>query len=143
MGNGRKPTSAPPHPGCWTVAPLLPQCVHRARSLSTSLDALAPQRMTATAHASGAWCWQRSQFGQSHGVARRRSPSVVAARGVFMKRIERPAGAPGPAATRSSRSTNADKHGSVFAAEKPVTACCGRAADIDSSPYRYIADVRR
>ncbi len=52
--NGRKPISAPPQPGCWMVAPLLPHAVQRARSRSTSLDASRPQRMTATAHASGA-----------------------------------------------------------------------------------------
>jgi hypothetical protein len=50
------------------VAPLLPQAVQRARCRSTSLDVSRPHRMTATTHASGAWCWQRSQFSHSHGV---------------------------------------------------------------------------
>jgi hypothetical protein len=50
-----------------SVAPLWPQRVHRARPRSTSLDAPAPQRITATADASGARCWQRSQFSHSHG----------------------------------------------------------------------------
>jgi hypothetical protein len=45
--------------------------------------------MTATAHASGAWCWQRSQFGHSQGIARCRSPRVVVARGVFIAPIGR------------------------------------------------------
>jgi hypothetical protein len=53
-GNGRKPTSLPPQPGCWIVAPLLPQEVQRARCLNRLLDASAPQQMTATAQASGA-----------------------------------------------------------------------------------------
>ena len=52
-GNGRKPISAPPQPGCWSVAPLRPHSVQRARCRSTSLDAPAPQRMTGTAQASG------------------------------------------------------------------------------------------
>ena len=30
-GNGRKPTSAPPHPGCWSVAPRRPHRVQRAK----------------------------------------------------------------------------------------------------------------
>jgi hypothetical protein len=46
-GNGRKPTSLPPQPGCWIVAPLRPHELHRARCLSRSLDvslaALAPE----------------------------------------------------------------------------------------------------
>jgi len=79
-----KPTFAPAQPGCWSVAPLWPQRMQRARSRSTLLDASRPQRMTATAHASGAWCWHRSQFNQSHGVARCRSPSVVVARRGFI-----------------------------------------------------------
>jgi hypothetical protein len=43
------------------VAPLLPQPVQRAHCRSLSLDSLAPQRITATAHANGALCWHRSQ----------------------------------------------------------------------------------
>ena len=38
------------------VAPFLPHALQRARCLSRSLDASAPQRMTATAHDNGAWC---------------------------------------------------------------------------------------
>jgi hypothetical protein len=34
VGNGRKPTSASPQPGCWIVAPFLPHEVQRARCLS-------------------------------------------------------------------------------------------------------------
>ena len=52
VGNGKKPTSLPPQPGCWIVA--LPHELQRARSLSPSLDASAPQGMTATAQANGA-----------------------------------------------------------------------------------------
>jgi hypothetical protein len=37
-GNGRKPMSAPPQPGCWSVAPLCPQAVHRAHRRSLSLE---------------------------------------------------------------------------------------------------------
>jgi len=33
-----------------------PHRVQRARCRSTSLDVPAPQRMTATVHASGVWC---------------------------------------------------------------------------------------
>jgi deoxycytidylate deaminase len=51
------------------VAPLWPQQVQRACCRRTSLDASRPQRMTATARASGAWCWHRSQFSQSHVFA--------------------------------------------------------------------------
>ena len=86
------------------VAPLWPQQVQRARSRKMSLDASRPQRITATAHASGPWCWQRSQLSHSQGVARCRSPSVVLARGVFMPEIGRPAGAPSPAARSCGRS---------------------------------------
>jgi hypothetical protein len=75
-GNGRKPTSLPPQPGCWIVAPLLPHELQRARCLSRSLDTSAPQRMTATAQASGAWCWQRSHHSHTQGVVRCSSPSV-------------------------------------------------------------------
>ena len=46
----------PPQPGCWTVAPLLPQLVQRTHSLSLSLNSSAPHRMTAAAHAKGALC---------------------------------------------------------------------------------------
>jgi len=38
----------------WMVAPFVPQLVQRARSRSLSLEAFGPQRMTATAQASGA-----------------------------------------------------------------------------------------
>jgi hypothetical protein len=55
--NGRRPPSLPPQLGCWIVAPLLPHELQRARC--RSLDTSAPQRMRATAQASGAWCWQR------------------------------------------------------------------------------------
>jgi hypothetical protein len=58
------------------VAPLLPQVVQRARCRNRSLDSSAPQRITATAHANGAWCWHRSQCIHTQGVERRRSPSV-------------------------------------------------------------------
>jgi hypothetical protein len=44
----------------------------RRRSLYTS----APHRMTATAQASGAWCWQRSHQSHTQGVARCSSPRV-------------------------------------------------------------------
>jgi hypothetical protein len=50
--------------------------VQRARSRKTSLDAPAPQRMTGTAHASGALCRHFSQNSQSQGDDRCRSPSV-------------------------------------------------------------------
>jgi len=53
-GNGKKPTSLPPQPGCWIVAPFLPHALQRARCRSRSLDTSAPHRMTATAQASGA-----------------------------------------------------------------------------------------
>jgi hypothetical protein len=99
VGNGiMKPTTASAQLGRCSVAPLCPQTVQRARSRSTSLDASRPQRMTATAHASGAWCWRRSQFSHSHGVARCR-PRVVVAGDVFMAPIGRPPAAPSPAAS--------------------------------------------
>ena len=47
------PTSAPTQLGSWSVAPLWPHAVQRARRRSTSLDALAPHRMTGMAQASG------------------------------------------------------------------------------------------
>ncbi len=47
------PTSAPAQLGSWSVAPLWPHAVQRARRRRTSLDAPAPQRMTGTAQASG------------------------------------------------------------------------------------------
>jgi len=56
IGNGRKPTSLPPQPGFSIVAPLWLRELQRARCRSRSLDASAPQRMTATAQADGAWC---------------------------------------------------------------------------------------
>ena len=37
-GNGRKPISAPPQPGCWMVAPLWPRAVQRAQRRSLSLE---------------------------------------------------------------------------------------------------------
>jgi hypothetical protein len=43
------------------VAPLWPHAVQRARCRSTSLDALAPHRITGTAHASGDECEHFSQ----------------------------------------------------------------------------------
>src|SRR5690349_545346 len=55
-GNGKKPTSLPPQPGCWIVAPFLPHERQRARCHRRSLDTSAPHRMTATAQASGACC---------------------------------------------------------------------------------------
>jgi hypothetical protein len=58
------------------VAPFLPHALQRARCLSRSLDTSAPHRMTATAQASGAWCWQRSHQSHTQGVARCRSPRV-------------------------------------------------------------------
>jgi hypothetical protein len=75
------------------------RCNAHAAAARRSTCRAAPHRMTATAHASGAWCWQRSQFSHSHGVARCRSPSVVVARNVFMAGIRRPPGASSPAAT--------------------------------------------
>ena len=99
------------------VAPLLPQAVHRARCRSTSLDASRPQRMTATAHASGASCWHRSQFSHSHGVARCRSPRVVVARGVFMGGIRRPPSEPSPAATHCGRLGNPHQRPHIAAKE--------------------------
>jgi hypothetical protein len=58
------------------VAPWPPQPVQREHCRSLSLDSFAPHRITATAHANGALCWQRSQYIQTHGVDRCRSPSV-------------------------------------------------------------------
>ena len=75
-GNGRKPTSFRPQPGCWIVAPFLPHELQRTRCRSRSLDTSAPQRMTATAQASGAWCWHRSHQSHTHGVVRCSSPKV-------------------------------------------------------------------
>ena len=50
--------------------------MQRSRRRGTSLDASAPQRMTGTARAIGAWCKHFSQDSQSQGVDRCRSPSV-------------------------------------------------------------------
>jgi hypothetical protein len=69
-GNGRKPMLFPPQPGCWIVAPLLPQPVQRAHCRSLSLDSFAPHRITATAQAKGALCWHRSQHIHTQGVER-------------------------------------------------------------------------
>jgi SOS response associated peptidase (SRAP) len=55
---------------------LLSQLVQRAPARSLSLEASGPHRMTATAQASGAWCWQRSHQSHTQGVARCSSPSV-------------------------------------------------------------------
>ena len=41
----------------------------------------APQRLTAAAQASGAWCGHFSQLSYTNGVARCKSPNVVRARG--------------------------------------------------------------
>ncbi|SRR6266567_6784631 len=54
VGKGLKPIWLPAQPGCWTVAPLLPQLVQRTAVRSLSLEASGPHRMTATAQASGA-----------------------------------------------------------------------------------------
>ncbi len=48
------PTSAPTQLGSWSVAPLWPHAVQRARRRRTSLDTSAPQRITGTAQGSGA-----------------------------------------------------------------------------------------
>jgi hypothetical protein len=53
---------------------LVPHELRRARCLSPSLDTSLPHRMTATAQASGAWCWQRLHQSHTHGVARCGSP---------------------------------------------------------------------
>jgi hypothetical protein len=77
IGNGRKPTSAPP-PGCWSVAPLWPQAVHRAHRRGLSLDVLGPQRISA--------CDRRRvpALSQSQGVARCGSPRVEVVLAGFM-----------------------------------------------------------
>lgn len=64
----QKPDLWPPQPGCWIVAPLLPHAKQRTYCRSLSLDASAPQRMTAAAQVNGALCWHRSQCIQSQGV---------------------------------------------------------------------------
>jgi hypothetical protein len=51
-----KPMLLPPHVGCVSVAPLLPQPVQRAHCRSLSLGASAPHRMTGAAKATGALC---------------------------------------------------------------------------------------
>jgi hypothetical protein len=61
------------------VAPLWPHALQRAHCRSLSLDVSAPQRITGTAHASGAWCGHFSQLTHTHGVARCKSPRVVVA----------------------------------------------------------------
>jgi hypothetical protein len=76
-GNGKKPTLAPPQPGCCRVAPLWPQVVHRAQCRSLSLEVLSPYWMTGAAQASGAKCGHFSQLIQIQRVARCKSPSVV------------------------------------------------------------------
>ena len=54
MDHGSKPTCSPIQPGCCSVAPLVPQMVHRADRRSLSLDVSAPQRMISGANAIGA-----------------------------------------------------------------------------------------
>ena len=50
--------------------------MQRAPVRSLSLEASGPHRMTATAQARGAWCWQRSHHNHTQGVDRCSSPSV-------------------------------------------------------------------
>ena len=119
--NGRRPRLTFRHTVIFQKGTARSQCRHRptpgvewsrpcSRSVCSAPAAAArrstpsqPQRMTATAHGSGAWCSHRSQFSHSQGVARCRSPSVVVAQGVFMGGIGRPPGEPSPAATHCGR----------------------------------------
>ena len=75
-GKGRKPTCAPAQPGCWSVAPLLPQAVQRAHRRSRSLDVSGPHRMMSGTNAIGAWWWHRSHHTQSQGCPSRSCASV-------------------------------------------------------------------
>jgi hypothetical protein len=54
----------------------MPQLVQRAPARNLSLEASDPHPMTATAQASGAWCWQRSHHNHTQGVDRCSSPRV-------------------------------------------------------------------
>ena len=88
VGNGRKPTSVPPQPGCWRVAPFLPHetlgtCVIAARANVTA-ESLMDQAETILAKA--------MQSGQLSAAV-----SALKEKGVLSgKRIERSEiGAPG------------------------------------------------
>jgi hypothetical protein len=56
--------------------------------MRTSLDVLAPQRTTATAHASGARCGHFSLLSHTHGVARHRSPRSCLRWGSWVRALD-------------------------------------------------------
>src|SRR5215469_16236995 len=67
----------------WIIRSICPKRLKRRVAAAGRSTRPLPQRMTATAQASGAWCWQRSH--QSHqGVACRSSPRVGAGPGCIM-----------------------------------------------------------
>jgi hypothetical protein len=81
-GNGRKPTSLPPQPGCWIVAPFVAASGATRTAPQLIAEVLGPQRITATTHASGAWCRHFSHhnpYPRRRTVAGRRALAAVLA----------------------------------------------------------------
>jgi hypothetical protein len=75
-GTARSRRHCRPSRGAGSSHPFFPHALQRACWRSRSLCTSAPHRMTATAQASGAWCWQRSHQSHTQGVAPCSSPRV-------------------------------------------------------------------